>query len=75
MTRRLTTLTTGQVEALTLSTEPYLSCEECFDLMDEYVESVVAGRPEDAPLGLEEHLAGCAACAHEADTLLELVRE
>jgi hypothetical protein len=47
----------------------------CFDLMDEYVESVVAGRPDDAPLGLEEHLAGCAACAQEADTLLELVRE
>jgi hypothetical protein len=51
MTRRLTTLTTGQVEALTLSTEPYLSCGMCFDLMDEYVESVVAGRPDDAPLG------------------------
>jgi hypothetical protein len=57
MTRRLTTLTTGQVEALTLSTEPYLSCGMCFDLMDEYVESVVAGRPDDAPLGPEKHLA------------------
>ena len=74
MSRRLTSLTAGQVGALTLATEPYLSCEQCFDLMDEYVESVAAGRP-DAPLGLEEHLAGCAACAQEAHTLLELVRE
>jgi hypothetical protein len=75
MTRRLTTQTAGQVEALTRATEPYLSCEQCFDLVDEYVESVVAGRPEDTPLGLEEHLAGCAACAQEADSLLELVRD
>jgi hypothetical protein len=75
MTRRLTTLTAGQVEALTLATEPYLSCEQCFDLVDEYVESVVAGRPDVAPSGLEEHLAGCAACAQEAVSLLELVRE
>lgn len=74
MSRRLTSLTAGQVGALTLATEPYLSCEQCFDLVDEYVESVVAGRP-DAPLGLEEHLAGCAACAQEADSLLELVRD
>ena len=75
MTRRLTTLTAEQVEALTLATEPYLSCEQCFDLVDEYVESVVAGRPHAAPPGLEEHLAGCAACAQEAVSLLELVRE
>jgi len=75
MTRRLTTLTTGQVEALTLATHPYLSCDQCFDLVDAYVDAVAAGRPDDAAPGLEEHLAGCAACAEEAQTLLELVRD
>jgi hypothetical protein len=74
MSRRLAALTPGQVRALTLPTEPYLSCEDCFDLVDSYVEAVLAGRP-DAPPGLEEHLAGCAACAQEADSLLELVRD
>jgi len=75
MSRQLTTLSTQQVEALTLATEPYLSCEQCFQVVDAYVESVASGRPDDAPLGLKEHLAGCAACADEADSLLELVRD
>ena len=75
MTRRLTTLTREQVEALTLATDPYLSCERCFDLLDGYVESLVAGRPAMVDPGLAEHLAGCAACAEEAQSLLELARD
>ena len=75
MTRRLTTLTAGQVRALTLATEPYLSCDDCFDLVDSYVEAVLAGRPAEVPPGLTEHLAGCAACAEEAQSLLDLLRE
>jgi hypothetical protein len=75
MTRRLTTLTREQVTALTLAADPYLSCEQCFDLVDAYVESRLAGRADPVHPGLGEHLAGCAACAEEAESLLELARD
>jgi hypothetical protein len=65
-----------------VDTEPYLSCEDCFDLMDQFVETVLAeslpagsSRPMDVvTLGsLRAHLAGCPACAAETAALLELV--
>ena len=73
MTRPLDPLTPDQARALTLDTEPYLSCEECFDLMDVYVDARVLGRPDPAPPGLLTHLAACSACAEEVDSLRELV--
>lgn len=73
MNRHLGPLTPEQARALTLDTEPYLSCEECFDLMDSYVDAKVLGRPDPAPSGLLKHLAACSACAEEVDSLRELV--
>jgi hypothetical protein len=73
MTRHLDPLTPDQARALTLDTEPYLSCEECFDLMDAYVDAQVLGRNDPAPPGLLTHLAGCSACAEEVESLRELV--
>ncbi|MGH2894206.1 MAG: anti-sigma factor family protein [Solirubrobacteraceae bacterium] len=51
-----------------------LTCEECFDLLDVYVDSEVAGEPADVRVpGMREHLAGCPACAEEHDSLRDLL--
>ena len=64
-----------QVQRLTTPAEPYLSCEDCFDLMDVVVDRVVsAQRTSMAELPrLRAHLGACPACAEEVDSLLELV--
>ena len=59
---------------LTLDTEPYLSCDDCFDLVDRYVEALLSEREHDMP-AMRTHLAGCAACAEEARSLVGLVAE
>jgi hypothetical protein len=44
---------------------PDLSCEECFDELDRYVELELAGEDADAAIpGMHAHLEGCPAC-HE----------
>lgn len=53
---------------------PEVTCEECFDLLDEYVELEVAGADADARLpGMREHLQGCPACREDHQSLRELV--
>lgn len=69
-TRRLST---EQARRLTLDTEPYLSCEECFDLMDRHVEALRHDSPARLVPGMATHLAGCPACAEEAESLLQLL--
>ena len=64
---------TGKVlESLTLDTEPWLSCDDCFDLMDEYVERRLT-EPAYADRAMETHLAACSACAEEAESLAALL--
>jgi bacterioferritin-associated ferredoxin len=64
---------------LTSDPGPYLSCETCFRLLDQYVEDALgvgttaATDPELA--AMPGHLASCAACREEAETLLQLVAE
>jgi hypothetical protein len=58
---------------LAMSTEPWLSCEECFELMDIYVERLLADPETPDMPALLVHLRGCSACAEEAESLLELV--
>jgi len=62
------------VRGLTLDTEPYLSCDDCFDLADAYVEGLLSDPDYDHP-AMRRHLAGCAACAEEARSLIDLVAE
>jgi hypothetical protein len=53
---------------------PELSCDECFDQLDRYVELELAGSDGDAAIaGMREHLEGCSACAEDRDSLRELV--
>jgi hypothetical protein len=59
---------------LTLDTEPFLSCDDCFDLVDRYVEALLAD-PDHDMLPMRTHLAGCAACAEEARSLIAFVAE
>ena len=55
-------------------TEPEVTCEQCFDLLDQYVELELAGADADAQLpGLRAHLAGCPACREDHASLRELV--
>lgn len=60
------------IASLLADTTPYLSCDDCFDRMDEYVERRLADPQHDDAV-MAAHLAGCAACAEEAEALLELV--
>ena len=62
------------VQRLTLDTEPYLSCDDCFDMVDGYVEALLSDPDHDLP-AMRTHLAGCAACAEEARSLILLVAE
>ena len=55
--------------------EPEVSCEECFDRLDEYVDLELRGEDADAAVpGLRAHLEGCPACAEDHAALRELVR-
>jgi len=64
-------LTGEAARSLTLSTEPWLSCEDCFRLLDGYVEALLSDA--DRSRAMAVHLAGCAACAEEAQSLLLFV--
>jgi hypothetical protein len=53
---------------------PELNCEQCFDLLDRYVELEVAGAPADERVpGMRAHLAGCSACDEDHASLLAFV--
>ncbi|UUZ59679.1 hypothetical protein [Nocardioides sp. B-3] len=54
---------------LTLDTEPWLSCDDCFHHVDEYVERLLAAQEQAMP-AMAVHLRGCPACAEEAETLV-----
>lgn len=64
-------LTTAQAASLTAVSEPWLSCDDCFDQMDGCVEALLHdGRGLDAPTRV--HLAGCPACREEVESLIVL---
>ena len=54
---------------------PEVSCEECFERLDEYVELELAGEDAEAHVpGMGAHLEGCPACREDHESLRELVR-
>ncbi|HVQ92329.1 MAG TPA: hypothetical protein VMU51_14940 [Mycobacteriales bacterium] len=75
MSRPRRPLTEAQARLLTRSTEPWLSCEDCFAQVDGYVEDLLAGAAGTDRPELAVHLAGCPACAEEAESLLLLVAD
>jgi hypothetical protein len=55
---------------------PELSCEECFEELDRYVELERAGTDADAAIpGMSAHLEGCSACAEDHESLHALLSE
>jgi hypothetical protein len=53
---------------------PELSCEECFERLDRYVELELGGSDADAAIpGMQAHLEGCSACAEDRDSLRALL--
>jgi hypothetical protein len=54
--------------------EPELTCEECFEHLDRYVELEVEGKDADAAIpGMAAHLIGCPACGEDHRSLRDLV--
>ncbi|KAF0845746.1 hypothetical protein [Nocardia caishijiensis] len=70
----MTDPTPTMLDALLADTSPYLSCDECFDRIDIYVERRLADPGYDDP-AMRIHLAGCGACAEEERTLRELLAQ
>jgi anti-sigma factor RsiW len=53
-----------------------LTCEQCFEEIDRYVDLELAGAPADQLIpGMRAHLEGCQACAEEHASLRELAGE
>ena len=51
-----------------------VTCEECFELLDEYVDLAAAGQDADERIpGMRAHLDGCPACNEDHDSLRALV--
>ncbi len=52
---------------------PELTCEQCFEELDRYVELVLAGATADERIpGMRAHLQGCPACAEDFHSLRAL---
>jgi hypothetical protein len=63
------------LERLLGPSRPEVGCEECFALLDRYVELELAGDDADARIpGMRPHLMGCPACREDHESLRALVR-
>lgn len=67
-------LTDDTAFALTMDTDPWLSCDACFDEIDAYIDRLIDGDGDMSP-GLRAHLIGCGACLEEAWSLLVLAAQ
>jgi hypothetical protein len=54
--------------------DPELTCDQCFEELDRYVELELSGRDADAAVpGMRPHLEGCPACREDHDSLAALL--
>ena len=54
---------------------PELTCEECFEELDRYVELEVSGEDADEAMpGMHAHLTGCPACHEDHESLKAFVQ-
>lgn len=74
MNANIPLLTDRAVVDLLVDTEPYLSCDHCFERIDRYIEQRLADPEHDDPQ-MTTHLAGCGVCSEEAKALEELLRQ
>lgn len=66
-------LDAAALQRLLIDTHPWLSCDDCLARLDAHAEATLDGRPADR--AMLAHLAGCPACAEEAESLTELLRD
>jgi hypothetical protein len=53
---------------------PELTCEQCFEMLDVFVDAEVAGKSAEAVVpGMRAHLEGCPACHEDYESLRALV--
>ena len=65
--------TAAALERLLGPSTPEITCDQCFELLDEYVDLELSGADAEARVpGLRAHLQGCPACRDEHDSLLAL---
>lgn len=63
-----------RVRALLGPEGPELTCEECFQKLDHYVELELAGVEAESVIpGMGPHLEGCPACREDHESLLAFV--
>ena len=63
-----------RLKALLGPAGPELTCEQCFEQLDRYVEVELAGADPDAAVpGMRAHLEGCPACHEDHESLRALV--
>jgi hypothetical protein len=63
-----------KLEALLGPTGRQVTCDACFERLDEYVELELRGADaEERVPGMRAHLAGCPACADEHQSLRALL--
>jgi hypothetical protein len=64
----------GLLARLTGPAGPEVSCEECFEQLDRYVELELHGSDADAAVpGMRAHFAGCPACNEDHESLRALL--
>jgi hypothetical protein len=73
MTTARNPLPAAAVRRILQATTPWLSCDDCFRLLDVYVEAALAGALDPAWTAMETHLSACRACHEEAAALVALV--
>jgi hypothetical protein len=65
---------TGMLARVLGPVGPEVTCERCFELLDQYVDLEVTGADADAALpGMRAHLEGCPACHEDHESLRTLV--
>jgi hypothetical protein len=64
----------GLLQRLVGPRGPELSCDDCFDQLDRYVElDRIGAGADDAIPGMRAHLDGCPACDEDHKSLLALL--
>lgn len=64
-----TSLTAAQAESLTAESEPWLSCDACFDRIDICVDALLGENGHELDEPMRVHLTRCPACCEEAESL------
>ncbi|MGH9205640.1 MAG: anti-sigma factor family protein [Acidimicrobiales bacterium] len=72
MSKQRKSLTPAQATGLTAPSEPWMSCDDCFEVMDHQVEAMLDAIDLDPaiPEAFRRHLANCPACYAEVEGLL-----